>query len=93
MPTAPFHSGQTALPCTPTVTADHRPGDEATQVKVTMSETCSAVAYNQDALQAKVADLLNRQAEKKLGSGYSLLESPQITVTGATTALRISSLI
>src|SRR5439155_15531250 len=32
------------LPCTPTVISDHSIGAEATQVKVTISETCSAVA-------------------------------------------------
>jgi len=69
--------------CTTTTTADHQPGEEATTVKVSVSETCSAVAYDQDALQAKVTDLLNRQAEKKLGAGYSLLEYPTITVTQA----------
>jgi len=69
--------------CTTTTTADHQPGEEATQVKVTVSETCSAVAYDQDALQAKVTDLLNRQAEKKLGAGYSLLGYPTITITQA----------
>lgn len=69
--------------CTTTTTAGHQPGEEATQVKVTVSETCSAVAYDQDALQAKVTDLLNRQAEKKLGAGYSLLGYPTITITQA----------
>jgi Baseplate J-like protein len=69
--------------CTTTTTADHQPGEEATTVKVAVSETCSAVAYDQDALQAKVTDLLNRQAEKKLGAGYSLLGYPTITITQA----------
>jgi len=69
--------------CTTTTTADHQAGEEATTVKVSVNETCSAVAYDQDALQAKVIDLLNRQAEKKLGAGYSLLGYPTITVTQA----------
>lgn len=74
----------TALPCSPTVTSDHQPGAEATQVKVMVSETCSAVAYNGAALQSKATDLLDHQAAKKLGSGYSILGYPQITVTQAT---------
>ena len=69
--------------CTTTTTADHQPGEEATTVKVSVSETCSAVAYDQDALQAKVTDLLNRQAEKRLGAGYSILGNPEITITQA----------
>jgi hypothetical protein len=70
--------------CTTTTATDHHTGDEATQVKVTVSETCSAVGVNQDALQAKVTQLLNMQAIKKLGSGYSMLESPQISIIHAT---------
>ena len=76
--------------CATTSTSDHRVGDEATTVKVTVSETCSAVAYDQDTLQAKVTDLLNRQAAKKLSSGYSILGNPQITVTSATTAKQVT---
>ncbi len=69
--------------CTTTTTADHQIGQEASQVKVTVSETCSAVAYDQDRLQAKVTDLLTSQAEKKLGSGYGLLGNPQISIIQA----------
>ncbi len=69
--------------CTTTTTPDHQAGQEATKVKVTVSETCSGVAVNQDALQAKVTDLLNAQAAKKLGSGYSILGNPQITINQA----------
>ena len=71
------------LTCTPTATSDHRPGQEATEVKVTVSETCSAVAYNQDTLQAKVMQLLTTQATKKLGSGYSILGNPDVNITQA----------
>ena len=70
--------------CTPTITADHQPGEESTTVKVTVNETCSAVAYNQDTLQAKVTDLLDHQAAKTLGTGYSILEKPHISITQAT---------
>ncbi len=69
--------------CTPTTTSDHRPGEEATIVKVTVSETCSAVAVNQETLRAKVTQLLTTQARKQLGSGYSMLDTPQVTVTQA----------
>jgi hypothetical protein len=41
------------LPCRPTVTSDHQPGQEAISVNVTVSQTCNAVAYN------------NQEAEKK----------------------------
>jgi hypothetical protein len=41
------------LPCSPTVTADHQAGQEATLVKVTVSQSCSAVAYNSQELEKK----------------------------------------
>jgi Baseplate J-like protein len=69
--------------CTTTTASDHQPGDEASTVKVTVSETCSALAFNQDTLQEKVTQLLTTQAVKKLGAGYGLLNTPQITVTQA----------
>ena len=69
--------------CTITTTADHQIGQEATQVKVTVSETCSAVAYDEYMLQTKVTDLMSRQATIKLGTGYSILGNPQITINQA----------
>jgi len=72
-----------ALPCTPTTTADHQTGQEATQVKVTVSETCSAVAYNSLQVETRAMQLLIIQEEKKLGTGYSELGDPQVSVTTA----------
>ena len=73
------------LPCPPAVTSDHQPGQEATQVKVTVSETCSAVAYNQNELAAKATDLLSHQAATQAGESYSLLGTVKASVTQATT--------
>ena len=77
------------LSCPITTTASNQPGQEATQVKVTVSETCSSIAYDTQTLETKVTALLTAQAIKKLGAGYSILENPQITVTQATTAKRV----
>jgi len=71
------------LPCSPGVTADHQIGQEAAAVKVTVSETCSGVAYNQKVLQNLATDLLSQQAAKKLGSGYSLLGTVNMTIIQA----------
>ncbi len=68
------------LPCAPTVTTDYQPGEEATQVHITVSETCSAVAYDKGALQAQATALLSTQAATKLGTGYSLVGDVQVTV-------------
>jgi hypothetical protein len=72
------------FPCTPTVTSDHQPGQEATVVKITVSETCSAVTYKQDSLTAKVTQLLTHQARQQLGTGYNLIGSVQVSVKQAT---------
>ena len=71
------------LPCSPTVSSDHQIGQEATTVKVTAIETCSGVAYNTQELTSKVTQLLTAQATKRLGTGYSLLGNPDVTVTQA----------
>jgi hypothetical protein len=72
------------FPCTPTLSADRHIGQEATEVKVTVSETCSAAAYNTDALVSKATDLLTHQATQQLGTGYSLISTVQVTITQVT---------
>lgn len=64
--------------CNPTVSSDYQPGQEAVQVHVTASETCSAVAYDRNALLAKTTAFLRRQAMQQLGGGYRLLDTVQL---------------
>src|SRR6266566_573688 len=71
--------------CNRTINSDHQPGDEASSVQVSVSETCSAVVYNKDALQTQATVILTHQALKKLGTGYRLFGSIQVQVTWATT--------
>ena len=73
------------LPCPPTTTADHAPGEEATSVTVTVSETCTAVAYDTQQLQTRATQLLATQATKALGTGYLLSGNVRVSVTKATT--------
>jgi len=73
------------LPCRPTVTSDHPVGTEATRVTVSVSETCSAVAYTSQTLETKATDLLTRQAVTKAGAAYSLLGAIRVSITQATT--------
>ena len=80
------------LPCSRTVTPNHNRGDEAKDVTVTVSETCSAAAYSSQAVEAKATAILTAQAGKKLGTGYSLIgnvhvSEKQATVTHAPTPL------
>ncbi len=84
--------GVYTLPCAPRVTSDQKPGQEATQVKVTASETCSAVAYNSQELREKGTDLLTHQAVQTLGTGYSLLGDVQVRITQAEVSRTIPTL-
>jgi hypothetical protein len=71
------------LPCTPTVSSDHQPGQEAALVKVTVSQTCSAAAYNSQELATRAATLLSQQALQKMGAGYRSYGMVQVNVTKA----------
>ncbi len=81
------------LPCRPTVTSDHLPGQEATQINVTVSETCSAVAYNEVALQVQATALLATQATQQGGAGYTLVGAIHVTIRQAIVAHRTPSLV
>jgi hypothetical protein len=72
------------LPCSPDISSDHQPGEEATSVTVTVSETCSAIAYNTQELATKATVYLTTQAQHKSGAGYSLFGTPQVQVTQVT---------
>jgi len=89
-----LQSGEALLTpaCPPTVTADHHVGEEAVQLKVTVAETCSAVAYNSQELQGKATDLLTHQAVQTLGTGYSLIGDIQVRITQAEVSRTIPTL-
>ena len=53
---------------------------------MTVSQTCSGVAYNSAELQVKAIQLLTSQAVNTLGAGYTLLGENHVTVTQITTA-------
>jgi VCBS repeat-containing protein len=72
------------LPCAPIVSSDHQPGQEATRLTVTVSQTCSAVAYDGQEVAEKATQLLTTQAKQTLGTGYSLFGNVQVSVTQAT---------
>ena len=71
------------LPCSLAISADHQAGQEAAVVKVTAIETCSGVAYSQNALQSVATGLLSHLAAKKLGSGFVLLGMIRLSVIQA----------
>ncbi|MGZ3627655.1 MAG: baseplate J/gp47 family protein [Ktedonobacteraceae bacterium] len=71
------------LACSPTVASDRQPGDEATQVRVTVSESCSAVAYNSQDLETQATAVLSARAVQKVGTGCSLFGAVHVSVQRA----------
>ena len=72
------------FPCSPTISSDHQPGQEAALVKVTVSQACSAVVYNSQTLAKKATTLLSHQAIQKMGTGYSFIGTVQVSIKQAT---------
>ncbi len=70
-----IHPGETLTPnlCSQKVSPDRNVGEEATQVTVTISESCIAAAYITTDLHAKVQQALAQQARQTIGTGYLLL--------------------
>jgi hypothetical protein len=73
----------TPIPCNPTVTANHRPEDEAADVRVTVSETCTAEVYNTGSLQTLGITLLTKEAAQRLGTGYTVVGRVQTAIIQA----------
>lgn len=61
----------TPVSCQQSITPDHRSGTEATQVQVTVSETCQGTTYNTQAYQTLVAHFVTQVATQQLGEGYT----------------------
>jgi hypothetical protein len=68
--------------CTQSSFSNHKNGDEATTVTITVSETCRATAYSQQALQQRATQFLVTKAST-LGKGFSPVGAIQITVRSA----------
>jgi hypothetical protein len=83
---AQLHPGEALAvsSCTPHVVSNHKPGDEANQVTVTVSETCGGIAYASHEVYADAVQLLTAQATTTLGAEYALLGDIQITIVRAT---------
>ncbi len=64
----------TPINCTFVESADHRAGEEAKTLTIHASKTCSAIVYNQNALQQKVSTIFNAT---RPGKQYELVSSVQ----------------
>jgi hypothetical protein len=69
----------TPLPCQESVKPDHQPGEEAMQVQITVSETCTGITYTTQAYQNRLMQLVNQHA----GDGYLPIGQVQSTITQA----------
>ena len=79
------------IPCTTDVSSDHPAGAEATQVTVTLHETCTPVAYNTNDFKSQANNVLSQAATQKYGTGYSLLGNVETSIEKTT--LQKSSII
>ena len=73
----------TPVPCRSRMTPDHQAGSEATQVNVTVSETCTGEVYTTSALNALLMQTATQQAVKQLGKSYNLVGDLQTSITQA----------
>ncbi len=73
----------TPVPCATAVTPDHKAGSEATQVSITVSETCTGEVYTTNALHNLLVQTMTQQATKQLGTGYSPVGDLQTSITKA----------
>jgi hypothetical protein len=81
---APGQTLITPLACQQSVTPDHRVGEEAAQVQVRMSETCTGAAYQTQSLERVVRQQSEQQARQQLGIGYALAAAIQSYILTAT---------
>ena len=80
---SPTETLVTPVGCTPHVMSSAPVGQEAHTLTVTVSDTCTGVAYDQQAVQAALAQRMTAQAHVQLGTGYTLLGDLQVMVRQA----------
>lgn len=69
--------------CAPQVRANHQAGDQAAQVKVTVSFTCTGEVYDDAGALEMAAGLLSQQAAANPGGAYTLIGKIKTAVTNA----------
>nr|BBH95999.1 hypothetical protein KTA_41980 [Thermogemmatispora argillosa] len=69
--------------CSTNVKSDHRAGDHASSVTVTVSASCSGEAFDKQTALRLGASLLSQEASKSLGPGYAPVGQIVTTINGA----------
>ncbi len=72
------------LTCQQTVTADHKVGEKATQVQVTLSEACTGVTYETAAFQQLIQHMQTHAASRELMEHYRLAADVHTAIQTAT---------
>lgn len=65
--------------CSTNVTSNHKAGDRATSVTVTVTATCTGEVFDQQAARTMATNLLMAVAQKNFGNGYVLLDNKVVT--------------
>ena len=65
--------------CSTNVTSNHKAGDRATSVTVTVTATCTGEVFDQQAARNMATSLLMAVAQKNFGNGYVLLDNKVVT--------------
>ena len=83
---AQVNPGEALIPpsCTPSTTADHRIGEEAKHVTVTVSETCTSMAYAAHDVDQDATQMITKTAIQRFGTGYISVGDTQVTIAHAT---------
>jgi VCBS repeat-containing protein len=71
--------------CHPTVSTNHPIGSEATHVTITLTVTCQAEVYDEQAVQQLASAALSEQARTTFGTGYSTQGPIKTSVTQVAT--------
>jgi hypothetical protein len=72
----PSETVLTPLSCTPKTTTDHREGEEAKTVTITITQTCNTFAYNTQAMQNHIQPVFSQEVAKQF-PGYSVVGEPE----------------
>ncbi len=83
---AQLHTGEALITpsCTPSVSSNHKPGDDAKHVSVAVSVTCEGFAYVAQKVYAHATQMITKKALQRLGTGYTLLGDITASVIHAT---------
>jgi hypothetical protein len=81
-----LHPGEALIPasCSPHVSTNHKLGEEAKQVSVSVSETCEGIAYAAHEVDQEATQMETTASANRFGTGYIPLRDTHLTITHAT---------